>query len=347
MKTWKRLITLALALIMMLALAACGAKPAEAPAAPAAEKDPNWNVTRPEGLPADYPNKEITYIYPFGTGSMQDVYIRVLAETIKAKEGWKYSIVVKQQEGASGDIGWSAFIKSKNDGYTLGFAPTAQMITAMALGKDYTPDNMEYIFNMMSDPGCFGVSSKSSYKTLADLVEAAKTNPGTISMGVTSVNGSEGLAVKQLMAATGAEFTMIPFDGEAEVLTAVAGGHCDAFCLNIGDCTTFIEEGSINVLSVGTTERSPFYPEIPTNQECGYDVIQVNSRAISAPAGTDPAIIQYLSDCFVAAANDPDVLAQVAHLNVPFDTMGHEACTAAFDAYYQSFKTLWETEPWG
>ena len=75
-------------------------------------------------------------------------------------------------------------------------------------------------------------------------------------------------------------------------------------------------------------------------------MVQANSRAIAAPAGTDPAIIQYLSDCFVAAANDPDVLEQVKDLNVPFDTMDAATCTEAFMGYYDGYKTLWDAEPW-
>lgn len=359
----RRLFALILAGMMILSLAACGGSSGSGDSGSSSggsssdsssggsstdsgSSDSSWNVTRPEGLPDDYPSKEITYIYPFGTGSMQDVYIRVLAEKIKEKEGWSKSIVVKQQEGASGDIGWSAFIKSKNDGYTIGFAPTAQMITALTLGRDYIPENMEYIFNMMTDPGSVGVKSDSPYNSLSDLLNAAKENPGTISIGVTSVNGSEGLAVIQLERASGAEFNVVPFNSEAEILTAVAGGHCDAYCLNVGDCTTFMEEGSVKMLAVGTEERSEFYPDVPTYKESGYDVIQANSRAISAPAGTDPAIIQYLSDCFVAAANDPDVLEQVKDLNVPFDTMDHDTCTAAFNGYYEGYKTLWDADPW-
>ena len=348
----KRLTALVLALTLCLLLPACGSSSSSSSSSSAStdssssSSDSTWNVTRPEGLPADFPSKEITYIYPFGTGSMQDVYIRVLAEKIKEKEGWSKSIVVKQQEGASGDIGWSSFIKAKNDGYTIGFAPTAQIITALTLGRDYVPANMEYIFNMMTDPGSVGVSASSPYNTLEDLLTAAKEKPGTISIGVTSVNGSEGLAVIQLEKASGAEFNVVPFDSEAEILTAVAGGHCDAYCLNVGDCTTFMEEGSVKMLAVGTAERSEFYPDVPTYQESGYDVIQANSRAIAAPAGTDPAIIQYLSDCFVAAANDPDVLEQVKDLNVPFDTMDCVTCQETFEGYYDSYKTLWDTDPW-
>lgn len=361
----KKVLALILASFMILSLAACGGGSgsgsssggsssgsgsssggSSGDAAPSPSSDSSWNVTRPEGLPEGYPTKEITYIYPFGTGSMQDVYIRVLAEKIKEKEGWSKSIVVKSPEGASGDIGWNSFIKSKNDGYTIGFAPTAQIITALTLGREYIPENMEYIFNMMTDPGSVGVKSDSAYNSLEELLTAAKEKPGTISIGVTSVNGSEGLAVIQLERASGAEFNVVPFNSEAEILTAVVGGHCDAYCLNVGDCTTFMEEGTVKMLAVGTEERSQFYPDVPTYKESGYDVIQANSRAISAPAGTDPAIIQYLSDCFVAAANDPDVVAQVKDLNVPFDTMDSVTCTETFAGYYDSYKALWDADPW-
>ncbi|MEL7623684.1 MAG: tripartite tricarboxylate transporter substrate binding protein [Clostridiales bacterium] len=352
----KRIIALVLAMMCLLLTACSGQKtglssaktedPAEKTGSAPVETSSTWNVTRPEGLPDGYPNKEITYIYPFGTGSMQDVYIRVLAETIKEKEGWKHGIVVQQKEGASGDIGWSSFMKAKPDGYTIAFAPAAQIITALGLGKEYTPDNLSYIFNMMTDPGAVGVASSSEYETLTELLEAAKEKPGTISIGVTSTTGSEGLAMIQLQKASGARFNIIPFDGEPEVLTAVAGGHCDGFCLNVGDCTTFLEEGTVKLLAVGTPERSQFYPQTPTYQESGYDVVQANSRAIAAPAGTDEAIIQYLSDCFMAAAQDEAVQQRVKELIIPFDSMDHKTCQEMFMSYYKAYKELWESDPW-
>ena len=75
-------------------------------------------------------------------------------------------------------------------------------------------------------------------------------------------------------------------------------------------------------------------------------MVQVNLRAIGVPEGTDPAIIQYLSDCFVAAANDPEVIAQAADMQLPVMTMGTEDATAEFTAIEQSYKDLWATEPW-
>ena len=131
----KKLIASLLVIAMALSLTACATVEQDDKATSSeAASESTWNVTRPEGLPADFPNKEITYIYPFGVGSMQDVYFRILAEEIKENEGWKFSMVVKQEEGASGDIGWTKFMQSAPDGYTIGFAPTAQQITAVSLG---------------------------------------------------------------------------------------------------------------------------------------------------------------------------------------------------------------------
>ena len=220
------------------------------------------------------------------------------------------------------------------------------LIAGVAMDRPYGTDGIDYVATMMNDPGVIGVGADSPYTSLQKLVEAAKTSPGSVSIGVTSVTTSEGLALKQLQKAAGCEFNIIPFDGESSVLTAVSGGHCDAFCLNVYDAHTFEQEGSVRYLATGAEERSEFYPDIPTYQECGYDVVQVNLRAIGVPEGTDPAIIQYLSDCFVAAANDPEVIAQAADMQLPVMTMGTEDATAEFTVIEQSYKDLWATEPW-
>ena len=107
-----------------------------------------------------------------------------------------------------------------------------------------------------------------------------------------------------------------------------------------------MDEGSIKYLATGDEERSVFYPDLPTYREAGYDVVQVNLRAIGAPEGTDPAILQYLSDCFVAAANDPEVIAKAEEMQLPVMTLGTEEATAEFTAIEQAYKDLWATEPW-
>ena len=355
---YKKVSALALAAVMTLSLVGCGSsassssaaasQPASsAPASSASSEAASTPATgekapRPEG----FPSKDITYIYPFGAGSGNDVYFRLLAEKVRQMEGWDKTFVVEYMEGASGDVGWTAIANAEPDGYTIGFCPTAMLIAGVAMDRPYGTEGIDYVSTMMKDPGVIGVAANSKYNSLEELIEAAKAAPGSISVGVTSVTTSEGLALKQLQKAAGCEFNIIPFDGESAVLTAVSGGHCDSFCLNVSDGKTFVDEGSIKYLATGDEERSVFYPDLPTYQEAGYDVVQVNLRAIGAPEGTDPAILQYLSDCFVAAANDPEVIAKAEEMQLPVMTLGTEEATAEFTAIEQSYKDLWATEPW-
>ena len=355
---YKKVSALALAAVMTLSLVGCGSsassssaaasQPASsAPASSASSEAASTPATgekapRPEG----FPSKDITYIYPFGAGSGNDVYFRLLAEKVRQMEGWDKTFVVEYMEGASGDVGWTAIANAEPDGYTIGFCPTAMLIAGVAMDRPYGTEGIDYGATMMKDPGVIGVAANSKYNTLEELIEAAKAAPGSISVGVTSVTTSEGLALKQLQKAAGCEFNIIPFDGESAVLTAVSGGHCDSFCLNVSDGKTFVDEGSIKYLATGDEERSVFYPDLPTYQEAGYDVVQVNLRAIGAPEGTDPAILQYLSDCFVAAANDPEVVAKAEEMQLPVMTLGTEEATAEFTAIEQAYKDLWATEPW-
>ena len=199
---------------------------------------------------------------------------------------------------------------------------------------------------MMSDPGVIGVAANSKYNSLEELVAAAKEKPGSVSIGVTSVTTSEGLAVTQLEEAAGVEFNVIPFDGEPAVLTAVSGGHCDAFCLNVSDGKTFVDNGQVKYLATGDTERSSWYPDLPTYQECGYDVVQYNCRGIAIREGTDPAIIKYLSNCFQAAAAQPDVIAKAEEMQITAVSMGTEECNRLFEEQNQIYLDLWETNPW-
>ena len=341
-------LTLAMATTLALSLAACGgsSSSSSAAASSSAAGSEAASGAASTGLPEGYPTQDITYINAFAAGSSHDVYFRLLAEKVREMEGWEHSIVVEYKEGASGDVGWTALTQAEPDGYTIGFFPTAALINGVAAGRPYTTEGIENVMGMMSDPGVIGVAANSKYNSLEELIAAAKEKPGSVSIGVTAVTASEGLAVTQLQQAAGVEFNVIPFDGQSAVLTAVAGGHCDAFCLNVSDGKTFVDEGSVKYLATGGEERSEFYPDIPTYQECGYDVIQVNARSVGVPAGTDPAIIQYLSDCFVAAANDPEVVAKAEEMQLPVMTMDAEECKTLFVETEQSYKDLWATNPW-
>lgn len=349
-KKSKSIVALLLVALLGIGAVGCSAPAPAAPATPAAPTEaaaPAANSgTRPEGVPADFPNKEIEWIYAFGPGSPMDAYFRMLADKIQKTEGWKNGMVVTYKEGASGRIGWNAFAEAKPDGYTLGFAPSAMLISSVSEEVSYGADKMSYIINTMSDPGAIGVATGSKYKSLQDIVDDAKARPGKVTIGVTSTIGQEGLTMKLIEKAAGVKFNVVAFDSEGEIFAAVIGKHVDAFCLNVTDGTTFIEDGQIVVLATGDTERSKFLPEVPTYKEAGYDVQQLNMRGIGGPKGIPEPIRKYLEDCFIAAANDPEIKAKVAEMKIPVDTLTGAELEAKFTAIAAGYKKLWEEEPW-
>lgn len=309
-------------------------------------EDLEWGKLRPEGLSESFPEKPITYLYAFGPGSPQDAYIRTLFNIIEKNEGWKNKFVVEYKEGASGRIGWNYLANHEPDGYLLGFTPTAMLIPAVSENVDFGMDKIDMLFNMMSDPGVVGVAANSKYNTLADLLNDAKENPDTISMGVTSTVGQEGLTTTLLERASGAKFKVAPFNSEPDVLAAVQGGHVDAFCLNVSDCTTFVENGTIKFLATGAEERSEYYPDIPTYKEAGFDVTQLNMRAVSYPKGVDPLVREYLEKCFLLAASTDEAKKKVEELQIPVDTLNAKEVTELFNEFTDVYQKLYDEEPW-
>ena len=356
----KVLVITALLLVIFMTLVACSSQQTDTGTEPVesteegkaneevAEEDTATSSLRPEGVPEDFPNKEITYIYPFGPGSIQDAYIRILFEKAKEMEGWKHGLVINYMEGASGKIAWNALANAQPDGYTIGFTPSAMLVPSVAEADevDFGYDKYDYVFNMMSDPCAIGVAIDSEYETLQDLVEAAKQNPGKITVGVTSTVGQEGLTMAMLEMETGADFNVVAFESEAEIMAGVIGGHLDAFCLNVGDTMTFVENNQIKVLATGDDERSQFLPDVPTYKESGYNVRQVNMRAVGGPKGMPEPIRQYLENVLIAASQHPDVIKQVEELKIPVDTLTGEEVKERFGEIYQSLLDLWEVSPW-
>lgn len=345
-KKSKSIIALLLVALMCFAAVGCSSPASKEPANTSNETAAPASGLRPEGVPKDFPNKEIQWIYAFGPGSPMDAYFRILADKIQKMEGWKHGFVVTYKEGASGRIGWNAFAQAKPDGYTLGFAPSAMLISSVSEEVSYGADKMSYIINTMSDPGAIGVVAGSPYKSLQDLVDAAKNNPGKVTIGVTSTIGQEGLTVKLIEKAAGVKFNMVAFDSEGAIFAAVIGKHVDAFCLNVTDATTFLEEGQVVVLATGDSERSAFLPDVPTYKEAGYDVTQLNMRGIGGPAGIPEPIRQYLENCFIAAANDPEVKQKVAEMKIPVDTLTGAELQAKFTDIAAGYKKLWDEDPW-
>jgi len=315
----------AIASIVLLAACSTSASPTPTAAPTKAAAAPASSQAAPTSAPAAQPaptkaaeaatskvsfpekGKSITFIVPYPAGGATDIGARLLCASMEKELGVPIQVINKG--GAGSQTGLTELAGSKPDGYTIGFAniPTAILIyldperKASFNAKSFVPIGVHVV-----DPSAIGVAANGPYKTLKDLVDAGKAKPDTIKFGSDGPMTDDHLGIYLLEKASGAKFVNVGFDGGAQVLTAVLGGHIDASFGHVGDFVSQVKSGNVRVLSVLDTERSKFFPDVPTMKEAGYDAINSSSRTVVAPAGTPKEIVDILSAAMKKAMQDPE-----------------------------------------
>jgi len=345
----KRWIILGLVMVMIIStcLVGCASKTEElAPAEGAVANQPA--IPRPEGVPADYPNKTITYIFPFGGGGSIDAFSQAVFAKMKELGGWDERIMTETREGGGGLVGWAAIADADPDGYKFGFTASPQLQLPISSELcTWTADSYAHIGNFVTDPGAIAVVADSEINTLAELLEASKTKKLTI--GTTGLTTSEARAIMQFQQADPeVQLEIIPYTTEPEVVVAVRGGHIDAACLNVGNLFADSEQGNVKVIATGGTVRSPLFPEIETYREQGYAVTQFSMRSYSFPAGTDQAIVDYMHELLVAALQSEEVIEVGDNLGFVIDEQVYDDAelTEIWVGLSDELQALWDVAPW-
>ncbi|QJP14054.1 tripartite tricarboxylate transporter substrate binding protein [Starkeya sp. ORNL1] len=272
---------------------------------------------------ADYPTRPIQVIVGFSAGGAMDATIRTVAPTLEKILG--QPVVVINKPGAGGAVAWTDVARSKPDGYTLGSVnyPAISGVTASG-GLPFDPlTSFTFLGNVMVDPGIIVVPAKSPYKDMKEVVAYLKDHPGGLSYGATGSTSLDGLTALAVASKANAKFRVVNFAGTPEAVTAALGGHIDALGLATSEVLPFLKDGSVRVLGVGGTERSPLLPDVPTFAEQGFPLpINASSRGLIAPAGTDPAIIKKLQDAVKQATQMPEYVERAKQVsqNVTYST---------------------------
>lgn len=206
-------------------------------------------------------------------------------------------VQVVNKAGAGSQLGVTELATSKPDGYTIGYLNLPTAITT------YLDPERKAVFSRKSfellalqnyDTGLVAVVGDSPYKTLKDLIDAAKAKPETIKVTTAGILSNAHLNILMTQQATGAKFTIVHFDGAAAGRTALLGKHVDAFFGNSTDIPTLKGAGS-KVLGVADNQRSKFLPDAPTYAEQGYKVSVGVSYGLAAPAGAPKEVVDVLS----------------------------------------------------
>jgi tripartite-type tricarboxylate transporter receptor subunit TctC len=254
-------------------------------------------VATPFAAQAAWPDRPVRLVIPSAAGGSPDVICRILTNELGRVLG--QSIVVDNKPGASGNIGMQEIVKSKPDGYTLGYANVGTLsINRSLFGKlPYNPEKdlmpvalMGYVQNALIVKKDLPVGS------VKELIALAKSKPGRLTMG-SAGNGTTGhLGGELFKSMSGTFITHVPYRGSPQAIQDLMGGQVDLMFDNLSSCAAHIKGGRVKVLAVSGRARSPLFPEVPTIDEAGVPGYETTAwGGIVAPAGTPREIVSKLN----------------------------------------------------
>jgi putative tricarboxylic transport membrane protein len=240
----------------------------------------------------DFPQKntiEMTVLFP--AGSSADVTARLLADGISRELGT--SVVVFNRPGAGGAIGYKHVAGQKPDGYSLVWNSNSISTTYHSGISSINYEAFDPVARALSESPVLAVRSESKWKTLADAIAAAKSQPKGITVGNSGVGSHTHISSAVLFQAAGVEVVDVPF-GAAQVLTSLLGGQVDAVVQLPAALAGYVKIGQVRLLASLTAERDPAFPDVPTAREQGYDVSLEAWRGVAVPKGTPRKVIAVL-----------------------------------------------------
>ncbi|HTG96771.1 MAG TPA: tripartite tricarboxylate transporter substrate binding protein [Burkholderiales bacterium] len=268
-------------------------------------------------LAQSYPTKPVRIVLPFGPGGVADITTRTIAP--KMSEGLGQQVLVENMPGAGGIRAAETVARADPDGHTLLLLTNGNAVSqALFKSLPYDPLND---FAMISTVGYFSMvivsGANSKYKTLQDVIAAAKQNPGKLNIGTISPGGTQHLAGELFRSSAGMDALVVPHKTTGEVVNGVRNGNLDVGVDFIAPLISGIKAGDLRALAVTAGKRQPQLPDVPTAQEAGvrgYDVASWN--ALAAPAKTPAAVIRRVHDELAKALAAPEVQKRFAELGV-------------------------------
>ena len=260
----------------------------------------------------DYPSRPIRLIVPFAPGGPADLLARAVAPSMGTS--LKQTVVIENRAGAGGATGVAAVTTAEPDGYTIGITGPGAVVAAPYMTKvpyDHTKDFIP-ITRVAQMHGIVVVAASSPYKTLAELIAAARANPGKLSFASAGSGTLTHLAGELLNIEANVKIVHVPYRGAAPAVADLLGGHVQFMLPDMSGALGGIRGGTIRALAVTSGKRSPFLPDVPTTAEAGFPQVLSDSwYGLIAPAGTPPAIVKALYEAAAGALKGNDVAAQI------------------------------------
>jgi tripartite-type tricarboxylate transporter receptor subunit TctC len=254
------------------------------------------------------------------------VGVRVLAESLKKVIG--QPVLVENKPGAGSQVMLTDFKNNaKPDGYTLALIniPQLQTIVFDSTRKAaFAISDFQPVANHVQDPGAIFVRTESPFKTLEDLLSAAKASPGQVKASTTGIGSDDHLAVLDVQRKANVRFNIVHLQDTPTALKNALGGHIDVDFDNVGGFLPTVVSGQGRILAVFDEKRFPDLPNVPTMRERGIDLVSSSTRGYVFPAGTPMEIVKYMSEAIKQAMDDPDHVKRMKDAGLSLKFMGIE-----------------------
>ena len=271
------------------------------------------------GLAQKFPAKDITLIVPWAAGGGTDTIARALVKNAKKYFGVNVNVVNKT--GGMGAVGMGAVATAVPDGYTVGVI-TFQLSTYRLMGlADLSYRDFALIQLLNRSPAAISVAADSKFKTLKDLMEYARQNPGVVTAGHSGAGGGWHLALASIAVREKIKFNFVPFDGAAPTRTAVVGGHIAVATTGIDEMRQLYRAKQVRILAVNDTKRHWLFPDVPTIAEAGYPNPNIiyDWRGLGAPKGVPADRMKVLIEGFKKCFEDEEFKKLAHDLGLPLD----------------------------
>jgi tripartite-type tricarboxylate transporter receptor subunit TctC len=286
-----------------------------------------------------YPSKPVKILIPFPPGGVTDIAGRLIAQKLSERLGQQFYI--ENQPGAGGNLGMGTVAKAPGDGYTILLASSSIVVNPSLytkvpydIDKDFIP-----VTKAGGTPNSWVVHPTFPAKTMQELVDIIKREPGKHSVASPGGGTTPSLSIEMLRLGLGLNFVTVPFAGGGPMTQSLLGGHTPIACSALGNYVNLIKEGKLRALAVAAKKRSAALPDIPTLDELGIKGQEAETMTgVFVPAGTPKEIVDLLQREFSAVVNAPDVKAKLLQAGV--EAEGDSS--ASFAAYVKAEVAKWK-----
>ncbi|MDX4952072.1 tripartite tricarboxylate transporter substrate binding protein [Delftia acidovorans] len=286
-----------------------------------------------------WPQRPIELIVPFAAGGGTDVLARALAEV--ARKHLPQDLIVLNRAGASGAVGWTELANARPDGYKIGIITVElTMIPHMGLTK-ISSDALLPVARLNADPATIAVRADSPYRSIEELIAAARKDEAAVRIGNAGPGSLGHLAAAALQDKVGVKFNHAPYRGANPAVLDLLGGHIEAVAVTPVEVATYVAAGKIRPLAIMAEQRiQAGWEAVPTLKERGIDLLIGGWRGLAVPRNTPDAVVQTLRKAMALTLKDPVLRETMAKQNMGEGYLDQPEFKAVIDRDNAVFKQL-------